>query len=579
VGELFKQQIVRYVDAEGKRVKAGTPGARKVEEESRKWYGEYRDADGHLQRVPLAVDKKAARQELARLEKEAELTRRGLADPAREEQARRPLAEHLEDFGRHLAAKGAGKKHAGEVKTRVNKILDGCRFTTLADIAPGPVVEFLGGLLKKTPELPPLDPSRDTYSLKELAALIGVKPGSVGPLVRRHRLPARGRGRARRFPRETALALRARAAEPVGPRTVNAYLAALKSFTRWLAGQRPPRLPSDPLAGLTGWNEAEDVRHARRALSPAELVELLRAAEASPKTFRGLTGRDRHFLYLCAMGTGFRASELANLLPSSFALDAEPPVVVCRAGYAKNGKTATQPLPAEIALALRGYLDGRPAGLPVWGGTWTNDGQGSTLLRIDLDAAGIPYAVEGPDGLLYADFHALRHSYIALLDRAGLTLKQAMQLARHSDPKLTMAVYGRATLNDLGAALDRLPELVTAPPQAAALRLTGTDNGSGESGLVTGRVTGASGGKGREPSQPVASVLSGEGEADGAEPRKMLGSDVSGHVVSGNVGRGEEEGLEGTYLPGKQTGCPYITGATSSTMRGRGLPHQGSRQK
>ena len=73
------------------------------------------------------------------------------------------------------------------------------------------------------------------------------------------------------------------------------------------------------------------------------------------------------------------------------------------------------------------------------------------MLRIDLDAAGIPYAVEGPDGPLYADFHALRHSFIALLDKSGATLKEAMQLARHTDPKLTMAVYGRRQLHDLGA--------------------------------------------------------------------------------------------------------------------------------
>ena len=32
-----------------------------------------------------------------------------------------------------------------------------------------------------------------------------------------------------------------------------------------------------------------------------------------------------------------------------------------------------------------------------------------------------------------------------------------MQLARHSDPKLTMARYGRAQLHDLGRAVDRLP--------------------------------------------------------------------------------------------------------------------------
>ena len=56
--------------------------------------------------------------------------------------------------------------------------------------------------------------------------------------------------------------------------------------------------------------------------------------------------------------------------------------------------------------------------------------------------------MEGPDGPLYADFHSLRHSYIALLDKSGATLKEAMQLARHSDPKLTMAVYGRALGGD-----------------------------------------------------------------------------------------------------------------------------------
>jgi hypothetical protein len=34
------------------------------------------------------------------------------------------------------------------------------------------------------------------------------------------------------------------------------------------------------------------------------------------------------------------------------------------------------------------------------------------MLRIDLDAASIPYAVKGPNGHELADFHALRPSYI-----------------------------------------------------------------------------------------------------------------------------------------------------------------------
>ncbi len=39
------------------------------------------------------------------------------------------------------------------------------------------------------------------------------------------------------------------------------------------------------------------------------------------------------------------------------------------------------------------------------------------------------------------DFHALRATYITMLVKGGATVKQAQDLARHSDPKLTMNVY------------------------------------------------------------------------------------------------------------------------------------------
>jgi hypothetical protein len=99
------------------------------------------------------------------------------------------------------------------------------------------------------------------------------------------------------------------------------------------------------------------------------------------------------------------------------------------------------------------------------------------MFRRDLEAAGIPYAVDGPDDPLYADFHAVRHSYVALLDNAGVSLKQAMQLARHFDPRLTMARYGRAQLADLGATVGRLPSLTSPTRQAevVALPASGTD--------------------------------------------------------------------------------------------------------
>ena len=80
------------------------------------------------------------------------------------------------------------------------------------------------------------------------------------------------------------------------------------------------------------------------------------------------------------------------------------------------------------------------------------------MMRGDLAAAGIDVVAQTPEGRFVRDFHGLRHSFVASLDRAGLTLKQMMQLARHSDPRLTAAVYGKARFGDLAGAVVRLPD-------------------------------------------------------------------------------------------------------------------------
>ena len=89
------------------------------------------------------------------------------------------------------------------------------------------------------------------------------------------------------------------------------------------------------------------------------------------------------------------------------------------------------------------------------------------MLRIDLDAAGIPYAVEGPDGPEYADFHALRHSYLTLGGRSGIDLRTLQELAGHSKPELT-ARYSHRRLYDLAGAVDKLPNLVPVESERAA---------------------------------------------------------------------------------------------------------------
>jgi integrase len=77
----------------------------------------------------------------------------------------------------------------------------------------------------------------------------------------------------------------------------------------------------------------------------------------------------------------------------------------------------------------------------------------------------------------YADFHALRKTFITNLARAGVYPKTAQSLARHSDINLTMNVYTMVNVSDQAAAVESLPPLpgiAHAPAvERPRLRITG----------------------------------------------------------------------------------------------------------
>lgn len=241
--------------------------------------------------------------------------------------------------------------------------------------------------------------------------------------------------------------------------TRNHYLASLRAFCNWCV--REGRLPTNPLAKLRRGNAATDRRHDRRALSDEEFGRLLAAANKSEQRIHGLAGPDRAMLYATAAATGFRVGELAALRPSSFRLEEETPLVVCRASYAKNGKVAYQPLPPTIVAPLRAYLAGRAEDKTVWPGYWSQ--RAAELLQADLAAAGLPY--ETDDG--FADFHALRALFITGLCRAGVPAHVAQALARHSTPVLTLGVYAKTTDAEQAKAVGRLA-LPLVPPTSGS---------------------------------------------------------------------------------------------------------------
>ena len=159
----------------------------------------------------------------------------------------------------------------------------------------------------------------------------------------------------------------ARRKEGLSRSTANAYLIATKSFCSWLVKDR--RAGLNPLVHLSRLNTQVDPRRERRTLSTDEIERLLRAT-VQGEAFRDLSGSDRRVLYLVALYSGLRASELASLTRESFELDRSPALVVVKAGYSKRKRQDCQPIPAELVPELQGWLSTKAANVRVWPGTW-----------------------------------------------------------------------------------------------------------------------------------------------------------------------------------------------------------------
>ena len=490
---------------------------------TRRWYFDLRDENGTVQRVKGFTDLKATEQLANELERKAERRQYGYADPA-EEHFRRPLAEHLNDYAGQLEAKGGTSEHVRLTTGRVSALLGGCGFVFPLDADAGRAAEWLNSIRRDgaAAELP----DGESFTPAEAAKLLGISGTAVRAAVKRMNLAATGNGKARSLPRSTVEALVLKRAKGCGPETINHYIRAVRGFFRWLV--KSNRLGSNPLDSLELVNAAADVRRTRRELDADELRRLFIAARGSARAYRGLTGEDRYMLYLVAAGTGFRANALANLTPADFDLSAATVTLAARLN--KSRRLKVQPLPADVADALRDYLTGKPDAAPVWGGTWARDHRGAEMLRIDLEAAGIAYATEGPDGPEYADFHSLRHSYLTLGGRSGIDLRTLQELAGHSKPELT-ARYSHRRLYDLAGAVDKLPNLV--PPTSHAsdipLRMTGTDDGAGAvPGAVAGGIS-----THQSASSRILRVVGGM-EGGSLKTLEMIGAGASLHRPASN---------------------------------------------
>ena len=93
------------------------------------------------------------------------------------------------------------------------------------------------------------------------------------------------------------------------------------------------------------------------------------------------------------------------------------------------------------------------------------------MIQKDLRPAGIKYE---DDAGRFADFHALRHTFITNLTKGGVSPRVAQSLARHSTITLTMDRYSHVVQSSERAALEVLPDIVNAT-EIVQIK-SGTDN-------------------------------------------------------------------------------------------------------
>ena len=403
---LYKKKIMVKDKTTGERV----PG------ETKKWYGRFRDALGIERYKPLACDKKIAQQMLNDIMTKIEKEKAGLLDPF-DMEMNKPIQVHIDDFEKHLRSKNSTSAHIVEVIAKIKRCTAFNQWQKIRQLRVSDVENFLLDL-------------RENHHL------------SI--------------------------------------QTSNHYLKALKAFARWLV--RNQRMKTNVFDIVEPLNVRTDRRHDRRALLMDEFMLLMQAAETGPPV-AGLTGQDRAMLYVLAAWTGFRRGELGSLTLKSFHLKRKNPTISVEAAYSKHRRDDSQILHPDIVERFLKWIQIRqPATekeilFPISKKTCGTTRHTSNMMMFDLAAARRAWLAEANDEFefqareesdflkyedslgKYADFHALRHTFITNLSRANVPPQVAQSLARHSDIRLTFNIYSHATTDEQAAAINALPGL------------------------------------------------------------------------------------------------------------------------
>jgi integrase/recombinase XerD len=427
MASLYKKPVMVTDPVTGERVKS----------QSKKYWGQFKDAHERLKRVPLSIDKTAAQAMLNQIVQRAEREKAGLVDPT-EEQRKRLLTDHIREFESYLRNKGVSDRQFVESIAKLRKLVAARKWPRIGDITAGGVLEFLGQLRRD-------GLSAQTYNnyltvIKQFTRwLVRDRRTPIDPLMHLSKLNVRtDRRHDRRALSQEEFAWLAEAARtgenvesiPGPDRAMLYVLAAWTGFHKGELGSltlRFLRLDDDPAIATVAACYSKRRREDSQVLHP-EVVRQLKEWLATKK----------------------RLTPVEPLFPIS--------------GRVPGG------VQRKTAKMIRKDL---MAARNKWLAEAKTDEERQHRMQSDF------LCFCNHSGL-YADFHSLRHWFITGLAKAGVKPKMAQTLARHSDVRLTLGVYTHVELPDRSAAIESLP----APPSGVArrngephqLRLTGTDD-------------------------------------------------------------------------------------------------------
>ncbi len=217
----------------------------------------------------------------------------------------------------------------------------------------------------------------------------------------------------------------------------NDVLGFLRTFFGWMIKRK--LLAADPLVDVVKSKIRNDGCK-RAAFTPEQLDRL---CSCVPPV--------RAFAYRFAGYTGIRRGEMNQLTWGDFDLVGPTPSVLVRASISKNARTERLPLQPDVVALL---LSMRPDLCQPFEWVFRNRVPNMDTFHRDLKRARIPKT--DASGAKF-DFHALRTTFITMLNAAGVAPRVAMGLARHSDMKLTMRTYTNANGLPLAAGVAALP--------------------------------------------------------------------------------------------------------------------------